>query len=83
LLFHFAGKNFRQFVTVHAFYDIEQRYGIAGLVGLQRPDKVQDDVRIRRFQVGPFSLGLLHTIFAEMALASLNNGNDRFGVERL
>ena len=55
---------------------IEQRHGLFHLVGLERPNEVQLEIRIRGTQRGPLALGLLHAVLAEDALSRLDHRPD-------
>jgi hypothetical protein len=49
--------------------DVEQQGGFVHLVGLERPDHVQFDIRKLRFQRRPFGEGFLHAILAVQPMA--------------
>jgi hypothetical protein len=61
---------------------IEQRHGLFGLVGLQRSDQMQRNSGTGRHQRRPFRLGFLHAVFAEHALAGIDDRRNGCGVER-
>ena len=58
---------------------IEQMHCILGLVRLQLADKVQLDTLISLAQGRPFLCRFLHPVFAEDALASLDQRRDALG----
>lgn len=66
--FHGRRKRTGEFRPVERLDDVEQRHGIAGLVGLQRADKVQLKIRIRRPPMRPATMRLLNAILPEDAL---------------
>jgi hypothetical protein len=80
---HFVRDRIGDFRPIYGLDGVEQRHRVAGLVGLQRPDQMQLDVREALAQRGPFALGLLHAVLAEGALASLDDGEDVLGAEGL
>jgi len=62
---------------------IEQRHRVLGLVGLKLADQMQRKVAMLLAQRGPLRLGFLHAVFAEYALARLDQRQDRVGAVRL
>lgn len=66
---HLLGEHPRNLLTVDRLDDVEKRHGFGCLVGLQRADQMQLDIRSLCLQPGPFALALLHSIFTEDTLA--------------
>ena len=58
---------------------VEQFDGLAGLVGLQRPDEVQHEAVGRGAQSGPLGFCLLDAVLPKDALAGRDHGRDRLG----
>ena len=69
LFFHFPGQLFGETGAVDGFDDVEERHGILGLVGLQRPDKVQADGGIGGLAGSPALGRLLHAVLPEDPLS--------------
>lgn len=74
----FAGQMLGQFLPVEGLNHIEQRDGIAHLVGLQRPHKVKFEIIESFPPCRPMGLGLLHAVLAEHPLAGRQRGSDAF-----
>ena len=58
---------------------VEQGERVLDLVGLQRPDEVERDLRMARLERWKLALGLLHTVFAEHRLTGRDHRFDRLG----
>lgn len=68
LRLHFPGQYARQLEPVDRFNDIKQGHRIGRLIGLQRPDQAQFEIRIMSAPPGPVSLGFLDPVLTEHAL---------------
>ena len=80
LLLHLRCKGSSELVTVHRLDHIEKGHGLGHLVGLQRADEVEFDIRETLFQGRPFAFGLLHAVFAEDAVTGVEHWEDRRGI---
>lgn len=80
LLLHLRCKGASELVTVHRLDHIEKGYGFGHLVGLQRADEMEFDIRETLLQGWPFALGLLHAVFAEDAVTCIEHWEDRRGI---
>ncbi len=69
LLRHLLRQRLGQLGPVDALNDVEQRHRFLRLVGLQRADQVQFEIRPYRLQRRELALRLLHAVLAEHALA--------------
>ena len=76
-----AGDGAGQFGAVDGVNGVEKLHRGAGLVGLQRADQVKLDIVEFLTEGGPFALRFLHAVFAEDAVAFIEDGFD--AVERL
>ncbi|MNX73511.1 hypothetical protein D3C86_1049120 [compost metagenome] len=83
LLAAFLGKRAGDLFAVDALDDIKQRHGIRRLVGLQRADQTQLYGVSLRFQRRPLALRFLHTVFAEYALAGIDDRLDHLRIKGL
>ena len=80
-LVHGLAERTRQLVTVEHFDHVKKGHSILGLVGLQRSDQVQPQVRMAASARNPVFFGLLDAIFAKDAVASSQRLIDtRFGL---
>ena len=77
------GKLGGDLFAVDGLDAVEQRHRLLRLVGLQRADQVQFDVGEFLLQRRPFALRFLHAVFAEDALAGLDDRTDVGGLEGL
>ena len=73
---HLAGERLGELRPVERLDHIEQRDHVLDLVGLDRPDHVQLEVRPGGAGARPARLGLLHVVLAEHALAGGERGPD-------
>ena len=71
----FLGQRLAQAGAIDRMDGVEQRHRFLRLVGLQRADQVQLEVRMLLAQRRPFRLGLLHAVLAEHALAAAITGS--------
>ena len=74
-----VGELAGEAVAVEAVDRLEERQRAGELVGLQRADEVQAEVRERVAERRPALLGLLHAVLAEDALAGVEHGPHALG----
>ena len=80
---HFDAQRYRQLFPIEAFDAVEQRDGIAHLVGLQWPDEVQFDVGELSLQGRPLFLRFLDPVFSEETLPCRKDWSDAVDRHRL
>ena len=76
-LVHGLCERFDERGTVDRMDRIERGDRVFGLVRLEPADQVQPEIRPFALEIGPFALGFLDPVLAEIALAGLDQGADR------
>ena len=82
LLRHLGGDRRGDLVAVDGVDRIEQRHGLRRLVGLERADQVEVEVREVGAERRPLALGFLDAVLAEHPLAGLDHRQDRPAIRR-
>ncbi|CFX08048.1 protein of unknown function [Candidatus Filomicrobium marinum] len=70
------GNSLGDFGPIDGMNGVKQRDGFLGFIGLQRSNQMQGYIWELVTQGWPFAGGFLDPIFAEVALAGVQNGQD-------
>jgi hypothetical protein len=78
-----AGERIGKLRAIHGLDHVKKRHRLLHLVGLQRDDQVQCQVRMCGSERGIFRLRLLHAVLAEHALTRRERARDGVGIVSL